>query len=145
VEFEAILRAHAFMRTERPPETWEADTDDERFLPVLGEMIALGLGRGNELADLTLNVSNVTVAPDDDPDEEAEWIPQGDYVAVSVRGAGTWEDDVWRRGQGPTKGPLRDVGPAADDAGAVVAYARDLGDGGSVTVVLPRLEAPGTA
>jgi hypothetical protein len=56
-------------------------------------MIALGLGRGNELGDLTLNVSNVVVEPDED-DEEAEWIPGGEYVAITVRGAGAWNDDT---------------------------------------------------
>ena len=139
MKFDAILRAHGFMRTERPPELWEADTRDELFLPMLGEMIAMGLGRGNELADLTLNVSNTTVEPEDDPDQEGEWIPEGDYVAVTVKGPGMWADDMWRAGQGPTKGLLYDVGPAAETAGAVFAYTRDLGAEGSVTVFLPRL------
>jgi hypothetical protein len=139
LEFDAILRAHGFMRTERPLELWEADTRDELFLPMLGEMIALGLGRGNELEDLTLNVSNMTVEPDDEPDEAGAWVPEGHYVAVTVRGAGRWQDDLWRAGQGPTKGLLSDVGPAADTAGAVFAYTRDLGAECAVTVLLPRL------
>jgi hypothetical protein len=138
VRFDEILRAHAFMRTERPPLLWEADTDDERFLPMLGEMIVIGLGRGNELAELTLSVSNVTVEEDDD--EEA-WVAPGDYVAVTVRGPGRWANDVWRAGEGPTRGLLCNVGPWADDAGAVYAYTRDLGDGGAATVFLPRLLA----
>ena len=83
-------------------------------------------------------MSNVVVEPDED-DEEAEWIPGGEYVAITVRGAGAWNDDRWRAGQGPATGLLRDVGPAAEAAGAVYAYARDLGDEGSVTVFLPRL------
>ena len=144
MKFEEIVRAHGFMRTERPPELWEADTRDELFLPMLGEMIAMGLGRGNELADLTLNVSNTTVEPEEDPDEEDEWIQEGDYVAVTVKGPGTWADDRWRAGQGPTTGLLCNVGPAAETAGAVFAYTRDLGAEGSVTVFLPRLEEPGT-
>jgi hypothetical protein len=49
-----------FMRVEHPPQM-ESGTDGEAFLRVLGEMIVIGLGRGNELADLTVNVSNVTV------------------------------------------------------------------------------------
>jgi hypothetical protein len=138
VRFDEILRAHAFMRTERPPLLWEADTDDERFLPMLGEMIVIGLGRGNELAELTLSVSNVTVEEDDD--EEA-WVAPGDYVAVTVRGPGRWANDVWRAGEGPTRGLLCNVGPWADDAGAVYAYTRELGDEGAVTVFLPRLDA----
>lgn len=138
MDLEALLRAHAFMKVERPPLLWSPDTEDEPFLRMLGEMIALGLGRGTELEDLTLNVSNVTVEPDD----EGEWIPEGDYVAITIRGAGVWEDDVWRAGQGPTTGLLSNVGPAADTAGAVFAYVRNLGTEGSVTALLPRLADP---
>jgi hypothetical protein len=142
MDLEALLRAHAFMKVERPPLMWSPDIDDEPFLRMLGEMIALGLGRGNELADLTLNVSNVTVGLEDEPDEEGAWIPEGDYVAVTVRGPGTWDDDTWRAGQGPTKGLVCNVGPAADTAGAVYAYVRNLVPEGSVTALLPRLVPP---
>ncbi|HJS25503.1 MAG TPA: hypothetical protein VJ913_00055 [Actinomycetota bacterium] len=44
MELEALLRAHGFMRIESPPEPWEADTQDEAFLKMLGEMIVIGLG-----------------------------------------------------------------------------------------------------
>src|SRR4030095_12398262 len=71
------------------------------------------------------NVSNVVVEPDED-DDEVEWIPGGEYVAITVRGTGAWDDDTWRAGQGPTTGLLCNVGPAADGAGAVYAYTRDL-------------------
>jgi hypothetical protein len=141
VKLDALLRAHGFMNVERPPELWDVDTGEERFLLMLGEMIVIGLGRGNDLADLVLNVSNVTVEPDEDPVERA-WAEPGDYVAITVRGAGTWEEDVWRAGQGPTKGLLGNVGPAADEAGAVVAYTRTLGGEGSVTALVPRLAPP---
>lgn len=138
MNLEPLVRAHAFMKVEHPPQMWEADTRDEDFLRVLGEMIALGLGRGNELGELTLSVANVTA----EPDEEGEWIPAGDYVAVTVRGGGTWDDDLWRAGQGPTNGLLRNVGPAADTAGAVFAYTRNLPPEGSVTTLFPRLDPP---
>jgi hypothetical protein len=139
VELDGYLRAHAFMRVERPPELWEADTEDEAFLHLLGEMIVIGLGRGNELGELVLNVANVTVEPDGE-EPETMWPPPGDYVALTVRGDGDWEaDDVWRAGQGPTRGLLRGVGPAADTAGAVWAYTRNLGREGAVTTLLPRL------
>jgi hypothetical protein len=139
MELDGYLRAHAFMQIERPPQLWEADTDEEPFLRMLGEMIVIGLGRGNELGDLVLAASNVTVEPEDD-DEEETWPPPGDYVVVTVRGAGDWEaDDVWRAGEGPTRGLLASVGPAADVAGAVWAYTRSLGAQGSVTAFLPRL------
>lgn len=140
MELDGYLRAHAFMQVERPPLLWEADTEDEAFLRMLGEMIVIGLGRGNELGDLVLSVANVTVEPDD----EDPSLDEGDYVAVTVRGAGHWEaDDLWRAGQGPTRGLLVNVGPAADTAGAVFAYTRNLGGEGSVTVLLPRLD-PGS-
>jgi hypothetical protein len=131
------------MKVERPPTTWEADTEVEPFLWLLGEwllgeLIALGLGRGSDLADLTLNVSNVTVEPDD----EEPSIPVGDFVAVSVRGAVAWDDDVWRPGTEPTTLSLRDIGVAAGAAGAAYAYERNLGPEGSVTVFLPRLPQP---
>ena len=141
MDLEAHLRSHAFMKVERPPLMWSPDTEDEPFLLMLGEMIALGLGRGTELADLTLNISNVTVDPDAE-DDEGEAIPDGDYVAVTVRGAGVWEDDLWRAGHGATTGLLGNVGAAADAAGAVYAYTRNLGSEGSVTALLPRLPDP---
>jgi len=141
MDLEALHRAHGFMRVEQPPLLWSPDTEDEPFLRMLGEMIALGLGRGNELEDLTLNVSNVVVGADEE-DDEVEWVPDGEYVAITVRGAGEWDDDTWRAGQGPTVGPLCNVGPAADAAGAVYAYTRDLVPEGSVTTVLPRRVPP---
>jgi hypothetical protein len=141
MDLEAHLRSHAFMKVERPPLMWSPDTEDEPFLLMLGVMIALGLGRGTELADLTLNISNVTVDPDAE-DEEGEAIPDGDYVAVTGRGAGVWEDDLWRASQGATPGLLGNVGPAAEAAGAVYAYTRNLGSEGSVTALLPRLPDP---
>ena len=138
MNLEPLLLAHGFMHVEHPPLPWEADTRDDDFLRVLGEMIAIGLARGNELAELTIAVANVAA----EPDEEGGWIPPGEYVAVTVRGGGTWADDAWRAGQGPTGGLLVDVGPAAAIAGAVFVYARDLGSGGSVTTLFPRLVPP---
>ena len=143
MRFDEILTAHGFMRTERPPLMWEADTDDERFIPLLGEMIVVGLNAGNELAQLTLAVSNVTVEEDDDDEPETPWVEPGDYVAVTVKGPGRWSDDVWGSGDGPTLGMLVNVAPRADDAGAVYAYTRDLDGEGAVTVFLPRLAQVG--
>jgi hypothetical protein len=143
MRFDEILTAHGFMRTERPPLMWEADTDDERFIPLLGEMIVVGLNAGNELAQLTLAVSNVTVEEDDDDEPETPWVEPGDYVAVTVKGPGRWSDDVWRSGDGPTLGMLVNVAPRADDAGAVYAYTRDLDGEGAVTVFLRRLAREG--
>jgi hypothetical protein len=138
VELDRYLLAHGFMQVESPQELWEADTEEQAFLHLLGEMIVIGLGRGSELEDLVLAAANVTVVPEEGG--EPEWLAPGDYVAVSVRGAGDWEtDDVWRAGEGPTRGLLANAGPAADAADAVYAYTRNLGTEGAVTVFLPRL------
>jgi hypothetical protein len=140
MNLEPLLGSHGFMQVEHPRLMWEVDAEGEPFLRMLGEMIAIGLARGNELAELTLSVANVTA----EPDEEGGSIPAGDFVAISVRGGGRWADDSWRAGQDPTAGLLVDLGPAADEAGVVYAYARDLGSqGGAVTTFLPRLPPPG--
>jgi hypothetical protein len=134
MDLEGPLRAQTSLKVERPPTLWEADTELEPFLALLGELIALGLGRGNRLDELTLNVSNVVV----EPDEEGGSIPDGEFVAVTVQGAGSWDDEIWRPGSQPSTASLREVGPAAEAAGAVYAYARNLGPKGSITVFLPR-------
>ena len=138
MDLDGPLRAQTAVKVERPPALWEAETGVEPFLALLGELIALGLGRGNELADLRLNVANVVVEPDD----EDVSIPQGEFVAITVRGGGSWDDGTWRPGTDPSTDALREVGPAAGAAGAVYGYSRNLGDEGSVTVFLPRLPEP---
>ena len=90
MDLEAPLREQASVKVERPPALWQADTEVGPFLALLGELIALGLGRGNELDGLTLNVANVVVEPDD---EEGS-VPEGEFVAITVRGS----DFVGRRG-----------------------------------------------
>ena len=138
MDLDGPLRAQTAVKVERPPALWEADTETEPFLALLGELIALGLGRGKELAGLTLNVANVVVEADDEDGS----IPEGEFVAITVKGGGTWDDEVWRAGQRTDTGLFEGVGPAAERARAVCAYARDLGDEGSVTVFLPRLPEP---
>ena len=101
-------------------------------------MIALGLGRGDELAGLTLNVANVVVEADDEDGS----MPEGEFVAITVRGGGSGDDDTWRPGSEPSTGTLREVGTAAGAAGAVYGYSRNLGDEGSVTVFLLRFPGP---
>jgi hypothetical protein len=140
VRIERYLQAHGFLRVELPPELWEVDTEEEPFVQTVGQLLAVGLGRGIELEELILSASNVTAEPD--PDDEDAWLVPGDYVAVSVRGVGDWgAEDIWRAGEGPTRGVLVNAGPAADAAGAVLAYTRNLGAEGSVTVLFPRLES----
>ena len=114
MDLDGPLRAQTAVKVERPPALWEADTETEPFLALLGELIALGLGRGNELAGLTLNVANVVVEPDDEDGS----IPEGEFVAITVRGGGSWDDDVWRRGAASRRpGLFASVGPAAERAG----------------------------
>ena len=134
IDLDALLNAHAFMRVERPPSLWEVDVDDESFIRMLGEMIVVGLLHHDVLGELTLNVSNVTV-DDDGPDG----VDAGDYVAISVSGAGEWEPDAsWTPASAePFWSP--DLDAAVRAASASFAYRRRLGDDeGSITVFIPR-------
>jgi hypothetical protein len=132
IDLEALLRSHGFMRVERPPELWEVDVLDVPFIRMLGEMIVVGLRHHDDLAELTLNVSNVT----------AEGAPAGvrlgDYVAVTVSGAGGWEDATWT----PTSTEpfwSEDLTAAMREASVALAYTRFVSaDEGSLTVWIPR-------
>ena len=139
MKFDALLRAHGFMKIERPPEMWEADTEDVRFIPLLGEMIAAGIGGGSPLEELTLNVSSVVVQPD--PCAEAgqgRRPPQGEYVAVTVRGkTDLGPDDSWLPGD-VGRDLLGRLRQRLADAGACYAYVRRIPPEGSITVFLRR-------
>ena len=123
-EFDGLLNAHAYLSVERPPAPWTPRADLEAFTRMLGEMIAAALVQnGGVLATLTLNVSNVVVEA-----EASGPIPEGEFVAVTIRGGGAWEND----------GALPDVEQAAAAAGSAYVYSRALGDDeGSVTVLMP--------
>jgi hypothetical protein len=134
-EFDGLLNAHAYLRVERPPRVWSPDAELEMFTPMLGELISAGLVRnGGALAELTLNVSNVSVERD-----QAGPLPEGAFVSVTISGSGSWAPETtWTPGM-PTTGTFGSAKQAADLAGAVYLYSRVLGDdGGSVTVLLPR-------
>jgi hypothetical protein len=137
-----LLNAHAFLRVERPPALWEADVDDEKLIRTLGEMIAAALVRGAELADVTLRAANVTVEAD--PDPEARAVPEpGDYVALTILGAGDWRPEVTWSPSVDT-GPVllnRDLDTAARTAGIAWAYTCAFLDEGSVTIFLRRAAA----
>jgi hypothetical protein len=137
IDLEALLNAHAFMRVERPPALWEVDVEDEPFIRMLGEMIVVGLLHHDVLAELTLNVSNVTVQ-DDAPDG----VVAGEYVAITIEGPGDWEPDVsWTPASTePFWSP--DLDAALRAASAAFAYRRRMGlDEGSITVFIPRSSA----
>ena len=78
MKLDGIVRAHEFMHIERPPVLWEADTQDEVFVRLLGEMIAFVLQRSPDVFALTLNVANVVV----DPDAAREEMAAGEHLAV---------------------------------------------------------------
>ena len=133
-----LLNAHAHLRVERPPLLWEADIDDQALVRVLGEMIVAALTRGTDLADVVLRANNVTVEPD--PDEELVVPAPGDYIALSILGAGSWGPEIhWRPAQAPAPVLVSaTLDAAARAAGIPYAYTRSGADGGSVTIFLRR-------
>jgi hypothetical protein len=137
-----LLTAHSFMRIERPPLLWDADTEDLRFLPLLGEIIAAGLGKGTPLAELTLNASNVVVEPSPDAGGEPAAPLPGEYVAITVSGIADFGPDAaWAQTERKrTHGLLDRLSSSLETAGARFAYVRRIGDQGSFTVFLARLQ-----
>jgi hypothetical protein len=137
MRLEPILRAHAFMRVEQPPALWEPDTEDWRFVPLLGEMIAAALAGGPPLEELTLGASNVVVSPSDDAEPAVP--PPAEYVAVTVRGATNFgPDDRWDPSAAARAGLLGRLHDRLDAAGARFAYVRRLPLEGSFTVFFAR-------
>lgn len=127
------------MKVERPPQLWEADTEDERFIPLLGEMLSARLSYGCRLEDMTLNASNVVVSEPADFDDEGRGPAPGDYVALTVSGEGKWESDaVWLPGQPPPPGLLQEIHERLVSAGVRYAYVRSFAPKGSITVFLSR-------
>jgi hypothetical protein len=139
MKFDALLQAHGFMKTERPPEIWEAETEDVYFIPLLGEMIAAGICGGSPLEQLTLNVSNVVVQPDTSEEAgQSRRPPEGEYVAVTVKGnTDLGPDDSWLPGDSG-QGLLGRISRRLVDSGACYGYVRRLPPEGSITVFLRR-------
>jgi hypothetical protein len=138
MKLDGIIRAHEFMHIERPPVLWEADTQDEVFIRLLGEMISFALQRSSDVSTLTLNVANVVV----DPETYSDRMPAGEYVAVTVRGPGSDTPElVWRPNAPLTFGPFGDLDVAASKSGAVWVYSRNLGEAGSITAFFCRTVA----
>jgi hypothetical protein len=134
-----ILRAHGYMQVEHPPALWEADTEDARFLPLLGEIIAAALGSGTPLGTLTLAASNVVVEQPEDSDDPM--IPQpAEYVAVTVRGpCDLGPDDTWHPAVPSQHGLLARLHARLEAAGARFAYVRRTPPEGSITVFFRRV------
>ena len=143
MRLDALLRAHAYIKVERPPEIWEAETEDVRFVPLLGEMIAAALSGGAELGQLTLNASNVVVEASEDDDPSGHGPLAGEYVAVTVSGpTDVGPDASWRSDSRGGKGLLHRLHDRLLVAGAAYAYVRRIPPNGGVTVFLRRLTPP---
>jgi hypothetical protein len=122
------------MLIERPPLLWDADTEDVRLLPLLGEMIVVGLGRGNALAQITLNAANISIEQDG-----PRGLAAGDYVALTIKAAGDWRPEwVWPPGLGATSNIYCNVEARLAESGAVYAYSRASSGQGSLTVFFRR-------
>jgi hypothetical protein len=87
VDLVPYLRAHSFLRVEWPPALWDADCDDELLIRLTGELIAAALARGNELDAVGLRANNVVVT-------DAGVPAPGEYVALTVDGAGDWGSEI---------------------------------------------------
>ena len=141
MRLEPILRAHRYMWIQRPPELWEADTEDSRLLQLLGETIAAALASGAPLDQLTLNVSNVIVEPPEPGDEPMAPQP-ADYVAITVSGScDLGPDDTWHPAAPCRRGLLFKFHALFVAARARFAYVRRVPAGGSLTVLFLRFAA----
>jgi hypothetical protein len=77
------------------------------------------------------------VEPDDDP--EARGPAPGDYVALTITGAGDWSPEIgWTPADPSIVLVNRDLDSAARNAGIPWAYTRSTGATGSVTIYLHR-------
>jgi hypothetical protein len=134
VDLGPVLRAHAFLRVERPFTLWPAEVDDVALIRLLGETIAFALSRGTELGDVALRAANVTVEHDDAP------VPAADYVTLEIEGVGDWAPEVSWTPAAPDAVVVltADVTAALRGAAARWAYTRAFTDRGSMTVFFPR-------
>jgi hypothetical protein len=137
VDLGPYLRAHSYLRIERPFTLWHAEVDDVALVRLTGELLAAALARGTELADIVLRANNVTITGDDSPSRA------GDYVALTIEGAGDWSPEVsWTpASEGDVVLVNDDVTAAARAAAIVWGYTRAFDGEGSVTVMVPRAES----
>ena len=132
-----VLRAHSYLRVERPSTLWPAEVDDVPLIRLLGESIAFALGRGTELGDVGMLAANVTVEHDDAP------LAAGDYATLSIEGVGDWSPEVsWTPADpDPIVVLTDDITAALRAADVRWAYTRADADHGSITVFFPRAAA----
>jgi hypothetical protein len=137
VDLGPLLRAHGYLQVERPPALWDVNADDELLIRMLGVMISAALVPGTELGDIVLRANNVTAT-------EADGVlAPGDYVALSIAGAGDWSPEVsWFPDSADAPVLVNaDMDAAARAVGVRWGYTRAYPAEGSVTVLLPRLAA----
>jgi len=133
VDLGPYLRAHSYLRIERPSTLWRAEVDDVALIRLTGELLAAALTRGTALPDIVLRANNVTVSDDDGA------VPAGDYVALTVIGAGDSSPEVsWTPADADGVLVNDDITAAARAAAIAWAYTRDFDGTGSVTIFLPR-------
>jgi hypothetical protein len=137
IDLEALIRAHPFIRIERPPELWKIDVDDVLFIRFFGELLVALLGRnGGELANVTVQFSNVVIESD-----AAGPMPEGEFVAVTGLFNADTTPEISRIPNAGSRPSLlsSDLEYAAANAGGAWAYTRSLGGVlGSVTVFFSR-------
>lgn len=138
MELDSLLRAHAFLRVERPPVVWPVRVELEALVRLLGEMISAALVRGSEVGEVGLQVADVEA-----PEDPESPVPGGLFVALTIGGVGDWRPEVhWRPDAaiGSVADTLllsADVDAAARAAAVPYAYTRQSGDRGSITIFLP--------
>ena len=140
VSVESMLRAHSYMRTGRPSDAWDPDVDDQTFFALLGEMIVVGMHRGNDLGELTLSVTNVTVMPGAEGP-----IPAGDHVAITVSGRGDWTpEQTWSREADASEEPFvtADLEAAIVASDAIYGYTQASAETGGITAMFPAATPP---
>ena len=140
VSVEAMLRAHSYMRTGRPSDTWDPDVDDQTFFALLGEMIVVGMHHGNDLGELTLSVTNVSVMPGaEGPIPQATtWPSPSPAAATGPRS---------RRGAveaGASEEPFvtADLEAAIGASDAIYGYTQASGETGGITAMFPAATPP---
>jgi len=133
VDLGPYLRAHSYLRVERPFTLWHAEADDVALIRLTGELLATALARGTALPDVVLRGNNVTVTDDEGT------LPIGDYVALTIEGVGDWSPEAsWTPDRIDVVLVNADVTVAARAAGVRWGYTRAFEHGGSVTVLFSR-------
>jgi hypothetical protein len=132
-----LLRSYAPIPVQAPPLLDEADAAPDALRAVLDLLIRLAQDRGSPSPTLGLLAANITVPPPQD--EDPPLVASGNYVSVTLQGAGNWSPDWrWRPGD-----PTSDLGSGTSlltPAGVRLAYGRALGGSSAVTIFLPLVQ-----